>query len=126
MGYWMRLFAVLVASGALLLAGCGDDDGGDDAATSDTEAGDESDDALDSDLIVADFEYELQPVPTGAEVSFANLDSAPHTLTARDDTFDTGTVAAGDSTTFTAPAAGEYEVFCTIHPSITGTLVVEE
>lgn len=128
-----RLAAVLLASLGLLLTACGDDDddaGADDTTEADTSADGTSDttrdDAFDSDQIIEDFEYVLQPVQAGTEISFVNLDSAPHTLTAEDGSFDSGTVDGGESITFDSPAPGEYDVFCTIHPDVTGTLVVEE
>ena len=55
----------------------------------------------------------------------SNADAAAHTLTAKGGAFDTGTVDQGVVTSFTAPAApGTYEFFCEIHPSMTGSLVV--
>ena len=55
----------------------------------------------------------------------SNADAAAHTLTAKDGAFDTGSVDQGTTVSFTAPAApGTYEFFCEIHPSMTGSLVV--
>lgn len=131
-----RTIGSVAAAAVFVLAACGGDD---DSATSpddtsadapvdkgadgDTDPGDSGDDG---DLAIEDFEFVLQPVTAGAEVTFANRDSAPHTLTADDGSFDTGSVSGGDSTTFTAPGAGDYSIVCTIHPDITGTLTVEE
>ena len=56
----------------------------------------------------------------------SNADAAAHTLTAKDGAFDTGSVDQGAITSFTAPAVpGTYEFFCEIHPSMTGSLVVD-
>lgn len=126
MGRSRTLVAGLLTVLALLAAGCGDDDdGGDGEAAPTSESDGELPPPSDSDLSIEGFEFNLSPVPAGAEVSFVNLDGVPHTLTAEDDTFDTGSVAGGESATFTAPDAGEYPVLCTIHPQVTGTLVVE-
>jgi plastocyanin len=65
-------------------------------------------------------------VATGAVVQVSNADAAAHTLTAEGGAFDTGSVAKGTTVSFTAPAApGTYEFFCEIHPSMTGSLVVD-
>ena len=64
-------------------------------------------------------------LPAGAAVEVSNADGTAHTLTARDGAFDTGAVDAGTTVAFTAPAApGTYDYFCAIHPSMTGSLVV--
>jgi plastocyanin len=56
-----------------------------------------------------------------------NHDSTAHTLTATaGKAFDTGTIGAGKSGTFTAPAAaGSYPYICTIHQFMHGTLIVK-
>ncbi|MDI2130109.1 cupredoxin domain-containing protein [Yinghuangia seranimata] len=64
-------------------------------------------------------------VAPGATVTVVNMDPVPHTLTANNKAFDTGTIAAGATATFTAPTApGTYPYLCTIHTYMTGTLTV--
>jgi len=64
-------------------------------------------------------------VAPGAAVEVVNADSAAHTLTAEDRSFDTGTLESGGRATITAPAGpGTYRFFCAIHPSMEGTLTV--
>jgi plastocyanin len=61
----------------------------------------------------------------GATVTVQNLDSAPHTMTARDGSFDTGTIGGGESGTLTLPdQPGTYEFFCAIHPSMVASITV--
>ena len=55
----------------------------------------------------------------------ANRDAEPHTVTAVDGSFDSGPIGSGLAVSFAAPAApGTYAFVCTIHPSMTGQLVV--
>jgi len=75
---------------------------------------------------IADFSFSGSRTATaGAAVQVSNADGTAHTLTARDGAFDTGAVDAGTTVAFTAPGApGTYDYFCAIHPSMTGSLVV--
>ncbi|MEU5112914.1 MULTISPECIES: cupredoxin domain-containing protein [Streptomyces] len=65
-------------------------------------------------------------VGPGEKITVVNKDSDAHTVTATDgDAFDTGNIAGGESGTFTAPSeAGRYAFDCTLHPNMTGTLIV--
>ncbi len=69
-----------------------------------------------------------QPVTVepGATVEVVNTDAAPHNVTAGDGSFKTPNLNQDEKATFTAPnTPGRYEFTCTIHPEMTGTLVVE-
>lgn len=64
-------------------------------------------------------------VAPGATITVTNQDRAPHTMTARNRAFDSGTISGGQSGQITAPRTpGTYPYFCTIHPSMTGVLIV--
>lgn len=123
---------------ALTLAACGDDDetaGTGDAATTAAPAGDSAGDdygssdggsAEGSTIVAKDFSLTSIAVAPGAAVKVENEGSAPHTVTADDAAFDSGTVSGGSSGSFTAPdTPGDYAFHCEIHPSMTGTLTVE-
>jgi plastocyanin len=77
-------------------------------------------------IAIADFSFgDTRTAAAGGVVQVSNADAAAHTLTAKDGAFDTGTVDQGVVTSFTAPATpGTYEFYCEIHPSMTGSLVV--
>jgi plastocyanin len=65
-------------------------------------------------------------VHVGQEITWTNQDSAPHTVTATSGAkFDSGTLAQGASYSWKATKAGTIEYVCAIHPSMTGTIVVE-
>lgn len=59
-------------------------------------------------------------------VSVKNSDIMGHSLTADGASFDTGVISQGKSATFMAPdKSGTYKFHCKVHPSMTGTLIVE-
>jgi plastocyanin len=65
-------------------------------------------------------------VAPGTKITVINQDQAPHTVTANDKSFDTGTIAGGQRGEVTAPTRpGNYPYICTIHQYMTGTLVVQ-
>ena len=64
-------------------------------------------------------------VPVGATVTWKNRDSAPHDATARDGSWKTSTLSTGESDTLTFSRAGEYDYYCSIHPSMKAHLSVK-
>ena len=63
-------------------------------------------------------------VTSGTTVTVINNDSATHTWTATDKTFDSGDLATGKSFTFTFTKPGTYSYVCSIHASMHGTVTV--
>ncbi len=82
-------------------------------------------------MTIKDFKFgpTTLTVPPGTKITVTNQDSAGHTLTAiapNAGAFDTGLLEQGKSATITAPAApGSYPFHCDVHPTMTGTLVVQ-
>lgn len=76
-------------------------------------------------LVVDDFDFSAVTVAPGATVSVENRDGFQHTVTAENGSFDTGTVDAGAGSSFVAPSGpGAYQITCSIHPQMSGTLTV--
>ena len=63
-------------------------------------------------------------VPVGTEVTWENADPTPHTVTARDGGFDSGTLDPGSRFAATFDRAGTFAYFCQIHPTMTGSIRV--
>lgn len=65
-------------------------------------------------------------VKMGTTVTWTNEDSAPHTVADKPngDMFKSNTLNQGQSYSFTFNKAGEYDYFCTIHPNMTGKVIV--
>lgn len=78
-------------------------------------------------ITIEDFKYEVPAaVKPGAMVTVTNADSAPHTLTVKDEGGFDIQVPGGGTVTFLAPdAPGEYGIICTFHPQMTAALVVK-
>lgn len=61
-------------------------------------------------------------VAVGDTVTFTNMDSAPHTGSAKDGSFETGKLSKGKSATVTISAAGDHAYFCKVHPNMKGVI----
>ncbi|MDO8612274.1 MAG: cupredoxin family copper-binding protein [Dehalococcoidia bacterium] len=79
------------------------------------------------DVRIADFRFEptVLTVTPGTVVKWTNEDSAPHTATARDGSFDTGRLNEGESSEITFDTAGTFEYICEFHPSMEGRITVQ-
>lgn len=77
---------------------------------------------------IVDFAYDPDPVTIeeGGKVIWINEDSAPHTATAEDGSFDTGTLEEGKLKSESFKEPGAYEYVCSIHPDMHGTVEVIE
>jgi plastocyanin len=62
-------------------------------------------------------------VKAGDTITFTNNDSAPHTATANDGSFDTGRLGKGESAQVTIAGAGTFAYICKIHPMMKGKVV---
>jgi plastocyanin len=123
---------LLVAAASLALVACGDDDetSSDDTSstvedTTSSNADDGGGEAQEGSITITEFAFDDVTAAAGETIAIANETGAPHTVTADDDEFDSGQVAANSEGEVTAPdEAGSYEFHCEVHPSMTGTLTV--
>lgn len=76
---------------------------------------------------IADFTFKPSTVKVaaGTKVTFTNEDGFAHTATANDGSFDSKSLDKGESYEFTFDTPGTYAYKCSIHNSMTGTIVVE-
>jgi plastocyanin len=63
-------------------------------------------------------------IHAGQSVRFVNHDDEAHTVTARGNGFDSGGLDTGDGWTYRFERPGKYTYFCSLHPYMTGTIVV--
>ena len=64
-------------------------------------------------------------ITAGTTVIWHNKDTVPHTVTARDKSFDSGTISPNGTFSHTFEQSGTSEYYCTIHPYMEGKVVVD-
>ena len=65
-------------------------------------------------------------VPAGTTITWANEDEAVHTVTAADQSWDSGRLPIGGTFSHTFAEPGTYAFSCTIHPAMKGVITVQE
>ena len=64
-------------------------------------------------------------VKAGTTVTWTNEDDIPHTVSATGKEFKSKVLDTDDKFSFTFATPGRFEYFCSLHPHMTGTIVVE-
>jgi len=64
-------------------------------------------------------------VKAGTTVTWINDDDIPHTIASSTKLFKSNALDTKDKFSFTFTTPGAYEYFCSLHPHMTGTIVVE-
>jgi plastocyanin len=78
-------------------------------------------------ILIKDFMFTPMALTTkvGVEVTWVNQDDEPHTVVSDTGLFRSGALDTGNSYTFKFDKPGTYHVFCSMHPQMTATIVVE-
>jgi plastocyanin len=64
-------------------------------------------------------------VPVGATVTWTNRDDIPHTVVSADGVFKSKVRDTDEQFSYTFTTAGTYPYFCSLHPKMTGKIVVQ-
>ncbi len=73
------------------------------------------------------FNPQILTVKSGEKITWINRDEEPHTVVSVEKQFKKSTALDTDQEfTITASAPGTYTYFCSVHPKMTGTIVVEK
>jgi plastocyanin len=64
-------------------------------------------------------------VAVGTTVTWTNRDDIPHTVVSTDKVFKSKVLDTDEKFSFTFDKAGTYSYFCSIHPKMTGSVVVQ-
>jgi plastocyanin len=71
------------------------------------------------------FTAQVITVAPGTTVIWTNMDDDPHTVTANDKSFHSPALDTGGKFSFTFNRPGEFAYFCSLHPHMTGKVVVK-
>ena len=64
-------------------------------------------------------------VPVGTSVTWTNRDDIPHTVVSTEGVFKSKVLDTDEKFTFTFSKEGNYPYFCSIHPKMTGKVIVQ-
>jgi plastocyanin len=83
--------------------------------------------AADIDVKIDNFTFNPQQitVKAGDTVTWVNHDDIPHTVTSKTMVFRSKAMDTDDKFSFTFATPGKFDYFCSLHPHMTGTIVVE-
>ncbi len=84
--------------------------------------------ATKTEVVIGNFNFSPKTftVPVGATVTWTNHDNVPHVVTSADDQFKKSPLLkAGQSFSNIFVTAGTYSYFCSIHPRMTGKIIVK-
>ncbi len=83
--------------------------------------------AADLEVKIDQFAFDPQrvTVKAGTTVTWTNEDDVPHTIASSSKLFKSKALDTNDKFSFTFTTPGTYEYFCSLHPHMTGAVVVE-
>jgi amicyanin len=75
---------------------------------------------------ISDFKFNpaTLTIPAGTTVTWTNQDEEPHTIAAKDGSFHSPGLDTHGTYSYTFTNPGSYDYICSIHPFMTGTVVV--
>ncbi len=81
-------------------------------------------------LTITDFAFDPVVVEAGADLTFSNSDQMPHTVVSGSPAqptgaFESALIGSGAQWAQRFDQPGEYAIYCSLHPTMTGTVVVE-
>jgi plastocyanin len=76
---------------------------------------------------IANFTFKAQvlTVKPGTTVTWTNADDIPHTVVSKSGLFKSKVLDSGDKFSFTFAKPGQFGYFCSLHPHMTGMIVVK-
>jgi plastocyanin len=80
-----------------------------------------------AEVTIDNFNFSPTPltVKRGTQITWTNADDIPHTVVNDGQAFKSKVLGTGEKFTFTAAKPGTYLYSCSIHPNMTGKIVVE-
>jgi plastocyanin len=96
-------------------------------ATGTKARGEAAESASAADVKIDNFSFGPQTltVAVGTTVTWTNRDDIPHTIVSTDGVFKSKVRDTDEKFSYTFTKAGEYNYFCSVHPKMTGKIVVQ-
>ena len=113
---WFASFAAAVVIAIVLLL-----------AGSPSVAANDQPSAANTEVKIDNFSFGPQTVtvPVGATVTWTNRDDIPHTVVSTDGLFNSKVRDTDEKFSYTFAKAGTYPYYCSVHPKMTGKVVVQ-
>jgi plastocyanin len=113
---WVASFAAAVVIAIVLLL-----------AGSPSVAANDQSSAANAEVKIDNFSFGPQTVtvPVGATVTWINRDDIPHTVVSTDGLFNSKVRDTDEKFSYTFAKAGTYPYYCSVHPKMTGKVVVQ-
>lgn len=70
------------------------------------------------------FSPQVLTVTPGTKVTWTNVDEDPHTVVSTNKSFHSAALDTDDKFSFTFTKPGDYAYFCSLHPHMTGRVIV--
>lgn len=111
---WVAGLAMPVVIAMLLFAGS-------------TRAANDQSSAANAEVKIDNFSFgpETLTVPVGTTVTWTNRDDIPHTVVSNDGVFKSKVRDTDEKFSYTFAKAGTYPYYCSVHPKMTGKIVVQ-
>jgi plastocyanin len=81
--------------------------------------------AASAEVKIDNFSFGPATVPSGTTVTWTNRDDIPHTVVSDDKVFKSKVLDTDEKFSYTFTKPGTYGYFCSIHPKMTGKVVVQ-
>ncbi len=117
---------VVIAAG-LMFIGCSKDSGGYSSSSNNNNNNNTGGNNSSNSVSITGMSFNASAITikAGTTVTWTNNDTAPHTVTAEDGTFDSGNMNYNAKFSYTFSKAGTFKYRCTYHPGMTGTVTVQ-
>jgi amicyanin len=125
MRHWLTFAVLVIIALSLAAVSCGGS--ANTTATTSGAATSQAGNAGEVQVTIQNFAFDpaTVTVKVGDTVTWTNKDSVDHNVTADNGEFKSDNLAQGSTFSFTFTKAGSYPYHCTIHPYMTGTVVVQ-
>ena len=71
------------------------------------------------------FKNQVITVKAGTTITWTNADDIPHTVVSSTGAFKSKVLDSGDKYSFTFAKPGQFGYYCSLHPHMTGTVIVK-